>query len=196
MTRETTGLIHFGKGGHTLEFLPHRDAAGRVTQSGHLSGYDSPELFLWELNGGKYPDYAIADGVPVLDVRARVEQPGGISVALRGPLVDLSITDDTIERLPAAGIMAAAMMAEPGNQYGQMLRHHATVTTLEPDEPGPLDRVSVARYLGYWRTNGGRIGTMTTIDGKRAIAWEDGGITEGFNPYAEQWAAAAARRIS
>lgn len=195
MSREkTAGLLHFGRGGHSIEFLP--TPGSRST----LSGYDSPELFLWELNErGKYAgSYILPDGCPAIDVRAAVEQPGGVSIALRAPLADLEITDEAhIERLNAKGsIMAAAMMDEPGNQYGQMLRAHAAFGVLEPDEPGPLDRVSVARYFAYWRKHGARIGTLETIDGRRILRWENGTTTEGSNPYAAQWAEAEAKRAA
>lgn len=144
MSKHEPRLLAFGNGGHSIEYT------GRC----HLSGYCRPD------NIKITPDL---EGIPVLDKRPAIETEAGYSWVFRGPLVDVELADDEIDSLPAPSPIFASAMT--GNEFGALLALHVTHDSAAG--PGPLDSVSVSRYMRGWIERGARYGVVRN----GAIEW-------------------------
>jgi hypothetical protein len=155
-------VIGFGLGGHSIEYHAQR---GSKTS---MSGYETPETFLERLNAGTAYHWDYTQGAWVVDKRALLKHSHNpVGLVLRAPLLDPDLPAGTMERLePVDPIFAGAVQ---NNEYGSMLEAQALCEASFPNEPGPLDYVSIDRYLEYWRLAGARIGQL--VDGQ--ILWED-----------------------
>ncbi len=156
-------LICFGLGGHFVETAETWKDGTRV--KGHTSGYDSPESFERALAGGEKAGYPPLASVPVLDKRAVLRADPMLSV--RGPLVDVDLKDDTIERVDTA----AAQRMLPGLSGGFEMLAAAAIAHEGKPEPGPLDSISIPAYVRWWTARGARLGRMDET-GTR-IVWTD-----------------------
>ena len=81
------------------------------------------------------------------------------ALAYLAPLVDVRIDDDTIKRCPdlGASIVAQAIKAT-GTGFAPLIQMHEAAQTHAPAEPGPLDSVSVAALVRWWRQRGATVG--------------------------------------
>lgn len=145
-------LITFGEGGDVVECEDCR-----------ISGYGQPER---PHAATPSDSLTIPDGTPVIDKRPAIATPEGFRWVFCGPMVNVNLTDDVVEECPEPSPVMASAMAAGGNEYGALLALHAAAPK---DTPGPLDFVSVARYLAGWRDHGARIGVYQ--DGR--IVWEE-----------------------
>lgn len=100
-------------------------------------------------------DLIIPDGCPVVDTRPAVETPAGVAWAIRGPLVNPDLVDDAVEKCEKA---PDYMQRAIGGVYGQALAIHDIVTKRDPNNPGPLDMVSVRDFVLGWKAHGARVG--------------------------------------
>lgn len=96
-----------------------------------------------------------------------------VSAVFRSPLLSLRLKPDEIDRLSGKDIadsfFAQAVMSQPGNGFGQMLRYEKADSIIRPERRfGSLDSVGLGHYLDYWRGHGARIGRVT--DG--GVEWE------------------------
>ncbi len=156
-------LICFGLGGHFVETVETWKDGTRV--KGHTSGYDSPESFERTLAGGEKAGYPPLGGVPVLDKRAVLRADPMLS--FRGPLVDVDLKDDAIDRVDTA----AARNMLLGLSGGFDTLAAAAIAHAGKPEPGPLDSVSVQALITWWVDRGARLGRMDET-GTR-IVWTD-----------------------
>lgn len=138
-------LVVFGGGGDTVY----------IDRNTTCTGYGSPERphAADPKDGAQFPD-----GTPALDLRQAIETTEGYRWVFRGPMVDVDLPDDGVEECPQAlPIMAAAMTSDPSNEFGLLLVLQAAHKSAS-NEPGPLDRVSVAAYVAGWVAHGARLG--------------------------------------
>lgn len=166
MSDEIAKLLRFTVSGHEIDF------SKRGYGHCNLSGYDDPEQFCARDNSWSTFNVP-GGGVPVLDIRAAVETDRGYRWAIDGPMVDINLDNDEIDRLPdPCPLMAGALLAS-GNEFGRLLVRHEAHRRRSA-EPGPLDRVSIAAYLRGWKSHGARIGrAFRNADGTTRIAWDD-----------------------
>jgi len=106
-----------------------------------------------------------AEGAIVVDMREAVETAEGYFWAIRGPMADIGLSDETVDRCPNPSSIFANAVAD--NQFGTLLILQKACTG--SGEPGPLDSVSPRRYAQGWKARGARIGTIRN----NAIVWED-----------------------
>jgi hypothetical protein len=156
-------LIDFGLGGHSVEYAETWSDGTRV--KGHISGYDSPESFERALARGEKNSYPDLSGLPVLDKREILKEHPEYS--LKGPLLDVDLSDGTIDRID----LKVARYMLPGLSGGFDAIAAAAIVHEGREEPGPLDSVSLGDYLRWWTSRGARLGHMDT-EGLR-IVWED-----------------------
>lgn len=151
-------LITFGRGGHTVYYLPEQRYGGTVESK--TEGYDDPET-LQSRWTDDYAEHQLENGtVPVIDLRARVEAPGGVALVIEAPLVKPGLEEtERFSDLPAD--FAEPIMAAGFGMTG-------LVTAARKKKYSGLDFVPVAAYVDYWRENGARIGSW---DGT-SYAWE------------------------
>jgi hypothetical protein len=98
---------------------------------------------------------------------------GFASAVMRAPLLDLRLAPNEISRLTSRDIadsfFAQAVLSDPGNGFGQLIRHEQADSAARPERKfGSLDSVGLGHYLDYWRGRGARIGRVT--DG--GVEWE------------------------
>lgn len=140
-----------------------RSCAGDLAGGSSLTGmYGEPEKhFPRVVPGGKIVDFrTVPRGIVVREV-------------MRAPMLKLSLDPDGIDRFSDLraedSLMAQAMMAEPGNQFGQVLRHEQADAAARPERKlGSLDSVGLDIWLDWWRDRGARIGTV----GEGGVEWE------------------------
>lgn len=148
---ETTGvgkLVVFGMSGDTVYLA-----------KGHtISGHGSPERP--HAGDGKRP--FLRNGCPVIDLRPAIATTAGFKHVTHGPMVDVDLLVDVIDRCPEPEPLFAAAVA--GNPYGTLLALQAASKA----KAGPLDCVCISEYLAGWRALGARIGSYR--DG--AIVWD------------------------
>jgi len=156
-------LICFGLGGHSVDTAETWKDGTRT--KGHISGYDSPESFERALARGEKAEYPPLAGLPVLDKRAVLRADPMLS--FRGPLVDVDLKDDEIERVDTA----AARNMLPGLSGGFDILAAAAIAHAGKPEPGPLDSISVDAYVRWWTTRGARLGHMDPTG--LVIVWSD-----------------------
>jgi hypothetical protein len=116
--------------------------------------YDKPEEY--------YP--AVLDGGWVVDQRT-VPSKELVAAVMQAPLVDLQLEPNAVDSLKESTIveswMCQAMMSEPGNGFGQILKHELGDSQARPKRRfGSLDKVGIALYLEYWAERGARIGRV------------------------------------
>lgn len=163
-------LVTFGKGGDVVYW-----SANEKT-----SGYGTPEN---QHAGSRLgPNESIPDGCPVIDKRGSIDAGPGIRLTIGGPMVNVDLADGEVDACPDlnGSIIAAAVISEPGNEFGTLARIHnasrarralasAHNTSEHREAPGPLDFVSAAEYVRLWRNVGARIGAYQN----GVIVWED-----------------------
>ena len=147
---DTVALVWSGFGGTTAELMPRNGCRGNV--SGFVCDTDRA---LSSMAGR----YSVPAGTPVIDKRPAIDSKGA-AVSLKAPLLD--IERPSAFSLKGAEPMALAMMSDPGNGYGSILAG-ALVGAVN------LDSVGLSDYVAYWRTNGARVGVVTT---EGTIDWE------------------------
>jgi hypothetical protein len=135
-------LVCFGRGGDSVDW-------GRGCSS---SGYGTPERPHAADMANRTDGQHIPDGCPVIDKR---EARDLVRAAIMGPMVNVDLADDGVDRCPVPSAMMAEALA--GNQYGTLVTAQA-VHRATSAAPGPLDRVSTAVYVEFWRAAGARIG--------------------------------------
>lgn len=145
----TAKLVCFGLGGDSVEY-------GGGCRG---SGYGSPER----------PHAAagenIPDGTPVIDKRPAVATPEGTAWVFKGPMCNPDLPDDVVEECPEPSQALAAGVS--GNGYGTLLAIHG-LHKIRNSSPGPLDYVSIRKYVEGWREHGARIGHYEN----GAIVWD------------------------
>ena len=168
MEKYQAHLLWFGLGGHVIDFTSSSDYVqpdGTVAGPNKctLSGYDSPESFERSLKEGKKSTVGSLAGVPVLDKRAILrEKP---SLAIRAPLLDVSVKDGEIDRFDAKTARNMLPFMDSGFRGMAALG----IVGAKGDGPGPLDSVSVRDYIAWWSKNGARTGRMS--DDGLSIVW-------------------------
>lgn len=156
-------LISFGLGGHGIEITDTLREGSRT--KGRISGYDSPESFERSLVRGDKKEYPPLAHVPVLDKRPALRTNPVLGI--KSPLVDVELEAGKVERLDAS----AARSMLPGLSGGFEVLAALAIANDGKPEPGPLDSVSLADYLEWWRSRGARLGRM---DGEGLhIVWQD-----------------------
>ena len=144
-------LILFGLGGHVFHFTDDPNST--------LSGYDSPESLL-KYNVKDYDGRYQLEGAVVIDKRACMS----VAKCYASPLVSTGLKPGEIDRFDMANItgslMCTAMMEDPGNEFGTILKG------AELAGISSLDSVAVDVYTAWWKDAGARIGRF-----------EDGGIS-------------------
>lgn len=147
----TPKLVVFGVGGDLVHYSHNHTSSGYGTPDNPHAAADLP------------------DGVPVVDLRPAVATDVGRRQVFVGPMVNVDLHDDEIDRFddghPATKLVHAATK---GNSFGALLGLSKACHTLAPDEPGPLDFIPTTAWIARWRRFGARIGT--TADG--SIIWE------------------------
>lgn len=143
-------LVCFGRGGDSVEY-------GGGCRG---SGYGTPE------RPHAAEGEVIPDGTPVIDKRAAVETEAGFAWVFKGPMCNPDIVDDEVIACPVPSDALVAGVS--GNSYGTLLALQG-VHKLASTEPGPLDYVSVKRYVDGWREHGARIGHYEG----GVIVWEE-----------------------
>lgn len=136
-------LIFFGEGNTVVEY-----------ENCHESGYDKPEAFFaldhWHYDSFlKYRDPRHWEGVPWIDKRVAVNTPRGFSWVFRGPMVNVKLKPDEVDKLPEVDPWFAASM-HPTNQ-ALLVMGKATSKT---QKYGSLDYVDVATYVRLWVEHG------------------------------------------
>lgn len=134
-------LVTFGRNGDTAYCA--RDQWGKST----ITGYGSPDRP--HAGEGK----GIADGTPALNLRPALETAEGISWVFKGPMVDVDLAEDAIEKCPEPSALLAGALA--GNQYGTLLAIHQTT---KKERAGSLDYVSMSEYIREWVSRGAVLG--------------------------------------
>lgn len=152
MTKRICHLVTFGLGGHGEELTPKC----------HVSGYCKPEN--WSASREASHDVIYPDGTPVIDKRAILEKSPYL--AFESPMVDPTLVDTEVSRCPSPDPLFAAAVQH--NELGTLLNCHAAHKA-KTKEPGPLDSVSVAAFVDWWRKNGARIGEIHN----GSIFWEE-----------------------
>ena len=148
---QKVALISFGLGGHQMYFTDDPNCT--------LSGYDSPESLLKY----KVKDY---DGRYQLEGAVVIDKRECMSAAkcFASPLVSTGLKPGEIDHFDTdlidSSMMCKAMMDEPGNGFGSMLKVAKTGV-------GSLDSVAVDVYTAWWKDVGARIGRFE--DGQ--IVW-------------------------
>lgn len=159
-SRETPGLVVFGKAGHSVYYK--RDAGNG---SCHESGYDDPENFFspskwWAHDYMEQRDSTQYEGVRWINMREAVETEAGYRQVFRGPMVDVDLEPGQVDACPEPSpIMASAMIGDPGNDFGKLLvlqKAH----TMTKRTPGPLDSVDTEEYCRLWKAVGAKVGTI------------------------------------
>jgi hypothetical protein len=150
---EVARVISFGLGGHGIDFESKPGYA-----HSHLSGYETPETFLRELERGRYSD-RVLDGAWVIDKRAVVERDPGI--AIKAPMCNADLPEGTHK--PFADRETALHMAPALGGAFQGL-----AVLAQSQSYGGLDYVSPDLYAAHWRSVGARVGKLTG----QTIAWE------------------------
>lgn len=142
MEKRIAKLVCFANGGDSVEY------GGGCSSS----GYGSPE----RPHAAK-PDQStvIPDGTPVIDKRPALQTPEGYQWVFRGPMVNVDLKTDQVDRCPQPSELFAAAVA--GNAYGGLLAMQETSRALG-ESRGPLDSVSIPEYVEGWRNVGARIG--------------------------------------
>ena len=136
-------LVTFGVGGDGVE----------LGKGSHISGYGNPDR---PHASAPSDTLMIPDGCPAIDMRPAVESGDGVKLAISGPMVNVDLADDDVDRCPEPSALMGVAMA--GNAYGTMLAVQKVSRLADPVKPGPLDKVSVKVYIGLWRDAGARIG--------------------------------------
>lgn len=165
----TTHLITFGRGGATAYQTENGNSTHR------LSGYWDPEETFTPYHWWSHPsdqmshhvEPGTAEGAIVVDMRDAVATPEGYTWAIRGPMPDISLSDDAVERCPEPSPIFANAVAD--NQFGTLLTLQKAHNAAGSTEPGPLDYVSPRTFAAGWKKRGARIGTVR----KNAIVWDD-----------------------
>lgn len=155
-------LVTFGAGGSTVYFATEKDQTSvrRSTQT----GYRSPETFFniyhwWADHHLSQQCASQYQGVPYIDMRKAVETKAGIHMAIQGPMLDVDLHDDEIDRLPEpSDMMMAGLMYEQDKSYAGMMLLHKSAKLARPEVPGPLDGVSIKVYMEMWRKAGATVG--------------------------------------
>lgn len=171
---ETVGLVWFGLPGHVLECQPKKEPG--CTISGHLSGYHDPDSFVEAVRRGRYAGaepyetrYVFPEGTPVLDKRPALRGPHGVNLSFRSPLLNLALADQEIERCPEP---SEALAAGVSGAFVTYLACQTAHRASGAKTPGPLDSISCAAYVAYWRAAGARVGRLR--EGGTVIEWEGG----------------------
>lgn len=156
-------LLCIGKGGHTIHYPSRKEGSlnyGPSTLSGYITNADEATR-----DSAK----ELAKGATIIDKIPAIDHGQGVRMAIRGPMVNVDLNDDQTDECPEPSeIMATAMMADPGNQFGHLLALQK-VHKMTSNEPGPLDHVSIAVYASMWKQAGARVGTWNG----QTIEWED-----------------------
>ena len=141
--------------------ISHRRTCSGNGRGFSVSGmYGDPEQYFDRVKNGGY----VIDNRPVKNIVAAV---------LRAPLLDFKLDSDEIDSLSdsdvATSVFAQAVMSEPGNDFGAMLKHEKQDKKMRPKRKfGSLDGVGINLYLDYWREEGSRIGKIENGE----IKWE------------------------
>jgi len=167
-TNRRTHLITFGRGGATAYQTENGNASHR------LSGYWSPEETFTPFHWWSHPpeqmshhvEPGTADGAIVVDMRDAVETTEGYTWAIRGPMPDISLSDEDVSRCPEPSQIFASAVAD--NQFGTLLSLQKLHATTGSNEPGPLDSVSPRTFAAGWKRHGARIGVVRD----NRIIWE------------------------
>lgn len=140
---DTIKLVTFGRGGDTAY------CTGNAT----ISGYGRPDR---PHAGESCERHPIEDGTPALDLLPALETDEGFRHALRGPMVDVNLADDEVDRCPDPSPIFAAAVS--GNQFGTLLAMQSVAKAAAPAAPGPLDSVSRSAFIAGWLAVGARLG--------------------------------------
>jgi len=165
---EKPGIVTFGLGGHHVSMYPRKVGECKYGQ-GSISGYEDPESFVARFakpRQGCTDDLpGFYEGCPVIDLRAAVTKDWRLAIA--APLVGLTLDDEEVDQCPTPSAMFAGAVADNG--FGTLLRIHKAARSIAPKQPGPLDSVSVPKFIEWWRSRGARIGVIKS----EQIVWED-----------------------
>lgn len=145
MKSPTVKLVTFGRGGDTCY----------CGKGSTISGYGSPD----RPHAGDATRHDIPDGTPALDLHPALESDEGIRWAICGPMVNVDLADDEIDRCPDPSEIFASAMVEAsrdGNPYAGMLATHQV--TKRRQRAGSLDSVSRSEYIAGWLERGARLG--------------------------------------
>lgn len=96
----------------------------------------------------------IPDGTPVVDASELLDRDPYL--AIRSPMCDPLLDADQVNACPDLTVGIGPMLAASG--WGGLMSTHERAKRTEPREPGPLDSISVAAYVRWWRVRGARIG--------------------------------------
>lgn len=143
-TQRGIKLIGWGLAG------PHGDGMYNERDTFSSSGW-SYDPRTWANN------QTIPDGTPVIYTgHLLAERP---ALAWIAPMVDVRLDDNTISRCPDLGqsIVAQAIKAT-GTGFAPIIDCHEKAQAIAPAEPGPLDSISVAALVRWWRQRGATVG--------------------------------------
>ena len=165
-SKQIVGLVCFGKGGDTVYY---KKIKGDSWSGGTGSGYGNPDKpHAADFSKESKQSVEIPDGTPVVDMRNAVESKDGYAWAYKGPMPNVNIENDTIDKCPDLknSIVAQAVMSDQGNAFGGIAAMHLVS---DRSKPGPLDSVSAKAYSQGWKEHGARIGHYEN----RQIIWDD-----------------------
>jgi hypothetical protein len=140
-------LVTFGAGGD-IAYL----GSGST-----CSGYGDPD--------NPHAAEGAPEGTPAIDMRNAKHSKEGIAMSVMGPMVDVDLADDEIDRCPTPSNLMAGAMKD--SHYGTMMALQAGHKQTS-DKAGPLDKVSTNEYIRLWRIAGARIGHVY----RDGIVWE------------------------
>lgn len=151
--KEVIKLVCFGQGGHT-EYVGRHGSYRNVT----ISGYDKPDNWKVDETRDYIPD------CPVINKRDAVETIDGHAWVFLGPMVDVDLEPNAVDKCPNPSPIFAQAVA--GNQFGALL---ALQVVADRKKPGPLDSVDVQTYIQGWKKHGAKIGKIQN----GSIVWEE-----------------------
>jgi hypothetical protein len=138
-----TYLIHFGLGGHGLDF-----GGGNS-----LSGYEAPDTFEQRVAAGDYKEYDL-EGVPAIDNRHVLRRRPGLAFTM--PMHDGRLPVGAVEKLDRSDRSQSFLKTiggmNQGNTWGALSQ-----LAQNPEFSG-LDTVAVDVYLQLWQREGALIG--------------------------------------
>ena len=109
-------------------------------------------------------DYAL-ESCTILD-KSMVAESDLIHNVISGPMVDVSLPPNTVDRFSTKDKQTASkMLPGLGGAYSVLAKAAIEET---PEKYGSLDRLSLDLYVDFWRKLGAKVGTYT--NGK--VQWE------------------------
>lgn len=146
-------LVTFGRGGDTV-----------YCNDSRISGYGRPDSPHAAEPSARL---VIPDGTPALDLHPALDTTEGFKWAFQGPMVDANLPENAHTDCPSPSPMFAAAVA--GNEFGTLLALQECSRHTRPNQPGPLDSVSIAEYVRGWKDHGARVGEYQA----GRIVWSD-----------------------